>query len=527
MLKVKNKKSKKLTAQVILYMFLSSFIFMLILVVIQLYFTYQKEMKLILEQKKQIENSYLPSLSNQLWVGAFELINVQIKGITQLPYICYANIEYENKQNISAGTSKSHNFISYDFPLKYKFNNTIFTLGSLHIEICLDTLYNKLSNRLFFIVGNQIIVIFLVSFFGFIIFQQLIMRHLYLISKYTRQFNINSLSNILKLKRIKKDGSHDELDNVVNGINQMRSTIKENIFQLKDEIKIRKTAEEKLKNYQHHLEDIVEERTYDLQEKNKKIMDSLNYAKIIQRSLLPALDIFNNYISDGFVIWHPRDIVGGDILFSHVFEDGIVCGVIDCTGHGIPGAFMSMIASSGLRKIVSGDNCYDPAKILKKLNFFVKTSLQQDTEHALSDDGMDVSLCYLNFKKQSLTFAGAKLPLIYIYNNKLTLIKGDKQSIGYRRSNLNFNFTNHIIDLKKGISFYLYTDGITDQLGGERRRIFGTKRLKQLLLDNYKKPFREQRKNIIKAFDSYKGEEERQDDVTIAGCNLDQYLGKL
>ena len=175
-------------------------------------------------------------------------------------------------------------------------------------------------------------------------------------------------------------------------------------------------------------------------------------------------------------------------------------------------------------KIISGEGYNDPAEILKKLNHFVKTSLQQDTDQAESDDGMDVSLCYLNIKEQTLTFAGAKLPLIYIHNDKLTVIKGDKQSIGYKRSDLNFNYTNHTVKLELGMSFYMYSDGITDQLGGEKRRMFGSKRFKNLLKANYKENFDRQLEIIMEAFHAYKGDEERQDDVTVIGFNLDKYL---
>jgi len=284
--------------------------------------------------------------------------------------------------------------------------------------------------------------------------------------------------------------------------------------ELEEQAQILKKSEQKLLEQQEQL-----------QEKNEKIIGSLRYAKMIQRSLLPGFDEWKTRIPNSFVIWSPRDIVGGDIIFGHFFEKGMmICAVVDCTGHGVPGAFMSMIASSGLRKIVSDEGYYDPAIILKKLNFFVKTSLQQDTKHAVSDDGMDMSLLLLDIKKQTVVFAGAKLPLIYIYDDKLTIIKGDKQNIGYRRSNLDFNFTNHTIAFKKGTSFYIYTDGIIDQLGGEKRRTFGTKRFKQLLKANYRESFENQKKNIYEAFYAHKGNEEIQDDVTVVGFNFDKYL---
>jgi len=187
-------------------------------------------------------------------------------------------------------------------------------------------------------------------------------------------------------------------------------------------------------------------------------MASIRYAKVIQTSLLPNLDGSNIYLPDSFVIWKPKDVVGGDIFFKDLFTDpdscsGFIFAVIDCTGHGVPGAFMTMIASSGLRRIVKDQGCRNPADILKQLNFIVKTSLQQDKKDTLSDDGLDAAICFVELpaggdpsivKQQlangncplisdcslKLTFAGARLPLYYVFDNELNVIKGDRQSIG-------------------------------------------------------------------------------------------------
>ncbi|WP_207682064.1 SpoIIE family protein phosphatase [Desulfonema magnum] len=274
---------------------------------------------------------------------------------------------------------------------------------------------------------------------------------------------------------------------------------------------------------------------------NRKIMESIRYAKMIQASLLPSPEKLKIYLPDSFFIWMPRDIVSGDILFTDSFEGGFVVAVIDCTGHGVPGAFMTMIASSGLRRIIRDEGCSDPGEILKRLNFFVKTSLHQDTEYALSDDGLDAAIvsiqssenkkltseklttdnCLLTTGDCLMTFAGARLPLICIHNHKVTTIKGDRQSIGYKRSDLNFNFSNHTIMIEKGMCFYMFTDGFTDQLGENEERRFGSRRFRELLNENSRKPFDEQRNALLRAFNVYKGENERQDDVTVVGFGFD------
>ncbi len=250
---------------------------------------------------------------------------------------------------------------------------------------------------------------------------------------------------------------------------------------------------------------------------NKRIMDSIQYAKRIQGSMLPNLGEIKKHLPDSFFIWLPRDIVGGDVYFTSFFENGYILAVIDCTGHGVPGAFMTMLASSGLNRIINRERIHDPAEILKRLNFFVKMSLRQNTDDALSDDGMDIAICNVNVPENTLTFAGSRLSLTYLYNDELYSIRGDRQSIGYKKSNLDFDFTSHQVSIKNGMSFYMYTDGIIDQLGGEKRHSFSKKRFGKILQEIEGMPFEKKRDRIIQAFEEYKGDNETQDDITVIG----------
>ncbi|RLC15049.1 MAG: hypothetical protein DRI57_13485 [Deltaproteobacteria bacterium] len=263
---------------------------------------------------------------------------------------------------------------------------------------------------------------------------------------------------------------------------------------------------------------------------NEKIMASIQYANIIQRSLLPSPENIKPFLPDSFFIWMPRDIVGGDFIFTEYFPSpagegvgGFIVAVIDCTGHGVPGAFMTMIASSGMTKIVKDEGCCDPAQILKQLNVFVKKTLQQDTERALSDDGLDATVCLISGLSSGapdnaqLIFAGAKLPLLHIYDDEIIVVKGDRQSICYKRSDLEFEFTNHIINIKEGMSFYLFSDGFADQLDEKDERRFGNRRFKNLLKEVMHLPFEKRREILLDAFHTYKGTNEMQDDVTVVG----------
>jgi len=291
----------------------------------------------------------------------------------------------------------------------------------------------------------------------------------------------------------------------------------------------------KLEEYNRTLEQKVEERTKELHESleevreaNRKIMDSIRYAKMIQESLLPDMDQIKAYLPDSFFIWMPRDIVGGDIFFADCFRDGLVIAIIDCTGHGVPGALLTMIASTSLRRIIMDEGCHDPARILKRLNFMVKTSLKQDTEQVASNDGLDAGICFIRRNEisehgrpttdcEEVTFAGARINLTYIENNEINVIKGDKKSIGYKKSDLNFDFSNNVLSIRKGMSFYMTTDGFTDQWGGEREFSFGHKRFRNLIMENVSSSFDIQRDALLRAFSKYKGGHERVDDVTVVG----------
>jgi len=276
---------------------------------------------------------------------------------------------------------------------------------------------------------------------------------------------------------------------------------------------------------EHKEKEKAELESHIAQEANKRIMSSIQYAKSIQNSLLPNMSEIKTYLPESFFIWEPRDIVSGDIFYTDFFEDGFIIAVIDCTGHGVPGAFMTMIASSGLRRIIIDEKCHNPGEILKRLNFIVKTTLQQDKEYATSDDGMDIGICFVKTESSEvsetsellLTFAGARLPLYSVYNRDVTVIKSDKQSIGYKRSDLNFSYTNHTIHIEKGMCFYIATDGFTDQTGGERKRSFGRKQLTELIQKKSHLPFDQQREAMLQAFYAHKGKNDQLDDVTLAG----------
>ncbi len=265
------------------------------------------------------------------------------------------------------------------------------------------------------------------------------------------------------------------------------------------------------------LEQRVVELSLELRKAVEKITESIEYGKLIQFSLLPNKEVVKTYMPNNFIIWEPKEIIGGDMIYTEFFEDGFIVAIMDCTGHGVPGAFMTLVATTILRKIIRDEACHVPWDILKRLNFRLKTSLQQDSNHAQFDNGLDAAICWVNPSEKILTFAGAKLPLYYIHNEQMIIIPGDKQSLGYKRADLDFTFSTHTVKIEEGMSFYMSTDGLLDQPGGSEHFPFGTKRFRNVLMENHRYSFSEQSERLLKIFNEYRGESERLDDVTVVG----------
>lgn len=263
----------------------------------------------------------------------------------------------------------------------------------------------------------------------------------------------------------------------------------------------------------------LEETHQALEGYNQRMIDSLHYAEMIQRSLLPGMDRMKTESPESLTIWMPKDIVGGDIFYTCTYPGKTIIALMDCTGHGVPGAFLTLIAYTEIRKIILDQKCYDPADILKRLNRTMKNVLHKNSGDK-TNDGLDAAIIDVDHETFSLRYAGAHIPLFYVEDGCLVEIKADKQSIGYNDSDVNFTFTCNTIQLSKGTCVYLKTDGFTDQLGGPKRLRFGTRRFKQLVTDIHARPFANQRPEFVQALLTYKGDIEQLDDITVIGFRM-------
>ena len=259
--------------------------------------------------------------------------------------------------------------------------------------------------------------------------------------------------------------------------------------------------------------------------KNQDITDSIHYASNIQQALLPLREDITAAIPDHFIFYKPLDIVSGDFYwFSQQANEQtgeiekIVFAVVDCTGHGVPGAFMSMLGMECLNSIINQQKVLNPSQILHKLYGHISQTLHQRLNNL--KDGMDLALCVVDLVQQEITFAGANNPLVIIQNNELKMIQGNVMSMGGLQENISFE--QHTFPLVDDTVLYLFTDGYQDQFGGKRKRKFMKKRLRELLFDIYEKPMKTQEKILGETIEKWMktGAEQQIDDILIAGLRF-------
>jgi len=279
----------------------------------------------------------------------------------------------------------------------------------------------------------------------------------------------------------------------------------------------------------------LEHSYHEIVEQKKDLEDSIHYAQRIQNAILPPNQLRESILPNSFVLYKPKDIVSGDFYWMDEKDNKTLFSVVDCTGHGVPGAFMSIVGYNGLNRAVGDHNKTTPGEILDDLNDSVTGTLRQQEDQNAVKDGMDLALCSIDLKSRILQYAGANNPLyvirsckephiegreITITNDEYNLFeyKADKQPIGSYLEHS--KFTTHTIQLLKDDAVYIFSDGFADQFGGERGKKFKYKPFKQLLLNNQQKPLNIQQDLLDEAIEKWRGELEQIDDICIIGMRV-------
>lgn len=281
--------------------------------------------------------------------------------------------------------------------------------------------------------------------------------------------------------------------------------------------------DEKLLEYQNNLEYLVRQKTNELNKtltelksQTLELTDSITYAKRIQKAILRHPASIKEILPESFFIYKPKDIIAGDFYLAEQIEDKIVLAVADCTGHGVPGAIISVVCGNALKRAIRRIGLNDAAKVLELTRDYVIETFEGSDEDI--KDGMDIAFCIINPKTHQVNYTGANISLHYTVNQTLTQLKADKQPVGNHV--IKSPFTNHNIQLTKDDSIYLFTDGMPDQFGGPRGKKFKYKQLRELIQTNQHMSMQEQGIQIQNTFENWKGDLAQIDDVCLVGIKL-------
>ncbi len=351
------------------------------------------------------------------------------------------------------------------------------------------------------ILASVLSLLAVITVIGFLM-NRLVLQPLQLLTNASKEVAQGNYGVSLPVRR------HDEIGMLTGSFNTMAATVRDH------------TA---------HLEERVQQRTAELTSANQqleasqaRIMESLLYARVIQASILPDPRRFERLFSDWSVLYSPCDIVGGDLYWLRESPDGcLLVAVLDCTGHGVPGAFMTMTVNAVLNHIIDTHCADDPCRILQETNRLLQETLRlrQDGD-SLVDAGLDIGLCCIDPAQRTLSFAGAGISLHLFEGGQVREIKGDRQRVGYSGSDLGFAYQVHCLKLNNETVCYLTTDGFLDEGGGPKGYGFGTARFREMLETFGKLSLQDQKEAFEQQLDGWRGARKQRDDITLLGFRL-------
>ncbi len=295
---------------------------------------------------------------------------------------------------------------------------------------------------------------------------------------------------------------------------KMREDLRENERVLEE--KVLERTEEVVRQKEE-----IEMKNYELEVLFKHVTDSIKYAKRIQEAILPPESLINRVLPNSFVLYRPKDIVSGDFYWVDEKDGKTTFGAIDCTGHGVPGAFMSIVGYNILKQVIDSNKATSPAFILDRLNEGVSETLHHGNEASQAKDGMDVAFCTIDFKKRELEYAGAYNPLYIVRSGKLIEIKGDKFPIGLFLGKEKKKFANHKMQLQKDDCVYIFSDGYADQFGGPKGKKFMISHFRNLLLQLAVHPIDLQKQVLSKTLQDWCGHLDQVDDILVIGLKIE------
>lgn len=366
------------------------------------------------------------------------------------------------------------------------------TLGKIIIFEEISDKQKTIERIMAFLIGISFItlVILLLFFFKYI-------------SKIENNINItyNKLDNAKQQSEKDKEKIQNKNNELTAADEELRQN-NEELFALNENI-----------NEANHL---VVEKNKIIEKSHKNITDSINYAKTIQEALLTKKELIDTYLNEHFIFFRPKEQVSGDFYYINKVENKIIIAIADCTGHGVPGGFITMLGITYLHEIVRRREAENPGEVLDILRTRIKEIFK--TSGSQNQNGLDIAFCSINTETNTLQYAGAYNPLVIIRNNKIIEYKATRNPIGYYPKEIKFK--NNIILIQKGDVIYLFSDGFHDQVGEVENEKFMSRNFKNLLLKNHKLPMEEQKQLLNIIFNNWKGDRQQMDDVLVMGVKL-------
>jgi serine phosphatase RsbU (regulator of sigma subunit) len=390
-----------------------------------------------------------------------------------------------------------------------KFPFTNLSPGSYRFEVKAKNIYGKESN----ISSYEFTILppWYMTIWAYLLFLILAIGFIWLIVR-------------LNVRRLKKD--KERLERIVKERTAEIRMKNAELEQQKEEILAQRDEIEAQRDHVMEQKEQIEVQHNMILEQTKSITDSIHYASRIQEALLPPEEILNEVLPEHFILYKPRDIVSGDFYWASTKNNRTIIVAADCTGHGVPGAFMSMLGISFLNEIINKFERLQANQILNELKESVKKSLRQTGKDHEAKDGMDMALCIIDLEKMEMEFSGAYNSLLLIRDNEMIKYDADRMPVGIYVKDRG-SFTNHVIQMKKGDNYYIFSDGYPDQFGGASGSKLMIKRFKKLLLENHQLPANEQKEKLDKflnEWQSYKDEDGKKyrqlDDILVIGMKI-------
>lgn len=345
------------------------------------------------------------------------------------------------------------------------------------------------------VVATFVLLLLAMAAMGFLV-TRLVLAPLARLSQASREIAGGSYDVALPVR------GRDELADLTGSFNAMAATIRDHTATL--ETRVRERTEE------------LTRANLLLEESRHKIMESIGYARMIQASILPDQELMERCLGEYLLIYRPKELVGGDFYHLREFPGLLLLAVVDCTGHGVPGAFMTMTAHAVLNQVVDTVCRDDPARILAELNRTMRGMLA----HSDVDAGLDIALCVLERSGQRLLFSGAGLSLTILSGGEVRELRGDRQRVGYRSSHDDYEYSTHCIELAAGDRCYLTSDGLLDEPGGEKGYGFGAPRFREALARTSHLAMNDQGEALERLLDEYRGDRSQRDDITLVGFSV-------